>query len=298
MQWLFFALLPRALWAVNNVVDKALVANKIRQPTVYLFITVAVSALVVVAVPFRGLAIPSAALVGLALFTGAIYAYALWPYYKALTFEEASRTVSLWHTVPIFVLLISSLTIGERFDGYDYIAFSLLVAGGFLITTRRDYGRFRISGAFWLMLASCVAYAFELVLAKYVYLKMPYLDGFIWIRLGSVVALLPLLLSRPFRQALKGTFSSLEPAVKGIVAGNEGLALVAIASFEYAVSLGSVSLTSALGGIQPFILLVYVMLLSRWKPEWLREELARGVWVVKLIAVLLIAVGVYFISIV
>lgn len=297
MQWLFFALLPRALWAINNVVDKALVVNKIRHASVYLFITVAASALVLVLVPFRGLATPSLGLVLLALFTGAIYTYGLWPYYRALTFEEASRIVSLWHLTPIFVLLLSSLIIGERFGTYDFIAFALLVLGGFLISTRRSAGKFHVSAAVGLMLLSCLVFALEIVLAKYVYLHMPYLDGFIWIRLGSVLALVPFLMASSFRSALKDIFASLSTQVKGVVVGSEVMALGAIASFEYAISQGSVSLVSALGGTQSLFLLLYVAALSFWKPEWLKEELAHGVLGLKLVAICLISVGVYLISI-
>ena len=152
MSWLFFALLPRALWAINNVVDKTLVSSRIRNSTVYLFITIVVSALVVVVVPFRGLAVPSLGMVSLALFTGILYTYGLWPYFKALILEEASRAVSLSNAVPIFVLIISSMTIGENFRVNDYWAFVLLLVGSFMISTKHHEGKFKVSPAVWLML--------------------------------------------------------------------------------------------------------------------------------------------------
>lgn len=78
---------------------------------------------------------------------------------------------------------------------------------------------------------------------------------------------------------------------------NELVALLGLASLEYAIaSASSVSLVIALQATQPFFLLLYAIILSLWFPKILKEEVNKGVLTNKLIAIALLAIGVFLVS--
>lgn len=147
MQWLFFALLSRALYAAVNVVDKMVVEKYIHSPLVYFLVTALVSLVVLTIIPFRGIYMPSENVLVSALLAGATFVYGVLLYFYALKFDEASRVVPLWQITPLLTLLISFFTIGERLDTKDFIAFPFLIIGGFLLTARRIEGVLKISKA-------------------------------------------------------------------------------------------------------------------------------------------------------
>ncbi|MDD1734888.1 MAG: hypothetical protein LUO92_00405, partial [Methanothrix sp.] len=64
----------------------------------------------------------------------------------------------------------------------------------------------------------------------------------------------------------------------------------------FAYAQGSVALVSSLAALQPFITLLYVILLGRFFPGVLVEEMDRKALVIKVAAVLLIVAGVYLVS--
>jgi hypothetical protein len=67
-------------------------------------------------------------------------------------------------------------------------------------------------------------------------------------------------------------------------------------AFIFAYAAGSVALVSSVAALQPFITLVYVILLGLVVPGILQEELDRKTMAQKAAAILLIVVGVYLVS--
>lgn len=297
MSWVFFAVFARAIWAGNNVVDKHLISRHIQNPVSYLFIVTSIQLLVLVIIPFHNLSVPPLNILLAAFFSGALFMYGLLPYFQSLTFEEASRSVSIWQITPIFVLIISSLTVGEQFDTNDWMAFVLLFTGGILISTRKIESKFHLSKAFFLMLGSCVIFAIQTVLSKYVYLNIVYLDGFMLSRIGAFLGVLPILFFSSQRTAIVKSIVSVGNKVKIIILINTLIAISALASYEYAISKSSVTLVNALGGIQTVFLLLYATILSLWFPSIVKEELRKSVLILKVLAISLIIAGVYLVSI-
>lgn len=296
MNWLFFAIFSRALYAAVNVIDKNLIEKRIPSTITYFLITGFLNLILLAIIPFHDIAIPPIPMLLLLLAAGALYFYGLLPYYSALAFEEASRVVPIWQLTPLFTLVIATLTVGEHFDTYDWIAFPLLVFGGFLISTRKNQGAIRVSRALWLMIASSLLFALWSVMAKYAYTQVAFIDGYFWMRMGAFASILPLLFYKTNRTALSAAVSRLGASVWGAIFANNLIALAALASLEYAIRIGSVSLTIALQGTQSFFLLLYAIVLSLWFPKILKEGLGKVVIAVKLVAILLISAGVWLIS--
>jgi uncharacterized membrane protein len=71
---------------------------------------------------------------------------------------------------------------------------------------------------------------------------------------------------------------------------------LAIILFFYAASLGPVTLVSAIGLISPFFTLFFAILITKYLPKVLEEEIDRGTVVaLKAIAIVLICLGTYLI---
>lgn len=297
MSWIFFAILPRALWAINNVIDKTLVEKHVRSPYVFSFFEALLGILIVLSlVPFQGFSLPPIAFIFATLLGGALYTYGLIPYYQALSFEEASRVIPVWQVTSVFVLVLSALTIGETISTYDLIAFFLLLVGGILVSARNIEGKIKISKAFWLILASSAIFAISTVLLKYVYQHIRYFDAFLLIRMGGFLATLPLLLSAKTRHGITVTMRSTNSSIKGLFVANELINFLAIGSIEFAYVFGPASLISALNASQPVFLLILSVILSLWFPKILKEQVDKKTLTVKVLAIILIAFGIWILA--
>ena len=72
--------------------------------------------------------------------------------------------------------------------------------------------------------------------------------------------------------------------------------LAAAAAFimlNWAISLGNIALINSLQGVQYVFLIIIVFFLSARYPKYLREELAGGVRLQKMIGIILICLGLY-----
>ena len=65
---------------------------------------------------------------------------------------------------------------------------------------------------------------------------------------------------------------------------------------NYAISLGSVTLVNAMQGTQYAFLLVMAILLSRYYPRVLKEQISFAIFLQKIAAIILISGGLYFLA--
>lgn len=294
--WIVFALLGRALWAATSILEKILITTHI-SPIVYLIFSSFMGLLALWNVPFNGLIVPDFKVLMMALIAGALYIGASLSYLKALKFDEVSRLVPIWQFTPIFVLMITGITIGEKLSYLDYFAFMLLVLGGFMISLRRVDRMFKLNKGFWLMVLSSVLHALLQTAGKYVYQNIPYNDGFAWIRIGAFLATLPILFYPPVIKTFVQTVKLLNNRVKLILIVTGIIDITGLALFNLAISTGSVSLVSAMGGTLSLFTIIFALLLSSRYPKLLKEEINKKIIAVKITSVIFISIGVYLISV-
>lgn len=170
MVWLFFALAGTFLFACGNLFDKVLRTTHLKD-SIALAASFGIFSLVFGAVLFAFIGVPSIPFPNLAaaFLGGVIWAFAGIPYFKALSLEEASRVVPMWHFTPVFTLVFAVIFLHEILTVQSYAAFALILAGGFLISTRRIGTVFRISPAVGFMLLSSLLFAASDVLFKFAY---------------------------------------------------------------------------------------------------------------------------------
>lgn len=288
MTWFVWTILAYLLNAVTVLIDKVLFHTKqVKKPAAYVVIICTLSLAVFLLAPF-GLAVPSPEGFGLSVLTGLSFTVSLWLLFTALQKGEASRVTSfigVWS--PVFVLIMSYFLIGERLTLLEFLSFSLLVGGGFLIVS----GKGGLSDETKIVaIGAALGFALFYTLSKQVFDELGFISGLIWIRIAAFLFALLLLLFPTTWPALKHTSEAGSGAKFAFMAGQIAAALSGLV-VNYAVSLGSVTLVNSLQGLQYIFLLIMVAVFSYKWPELLKEEFGGNILIRKLIAIVLIASG-------
>ena len=303
MNWLLIVLTGHLLNSLAFLTNKFLLNKGIPSPYVYAALTGLLGGAAVVLIPF-GFTVPGAPEIWRALAAGATFILALIFFYAALKANEASRVVPLvGGFVPAFTFVLAYFYLAERLAGNQILAFAALVTGGVLITldpasAKATAGKLRSKryGYLWAIIAAFV-FAVSFVLTKQVFIEQSFVSGFIWSRLGGFIFALLILLMPKERYAIfhpektkqgKNIFALF---IGGQIAGALGFVLV-----NYAISLASVSLVNAMQGVQYVFLLVAIAVLGRKFPKVLSEKLSGGVLAQKLVAIILISIGIGLIA--
>ncbi|KKR73166.1 MAG: Conserved hypothetical membrane protein, DUF6 family [Candidatus Levybacteria bacterium GW2011_GWC2_40_7] len=164
MEWVIFSLLSRALWAADNIVDKLLIGKHLKNPLILTFVAgISSLLLALIIILFNGLSWIGPVPVALAVFAGSFQIIAVF-------------AIPLFQLTPPFVLILSFLFLGEVLTRPQYLAFILILIGGFLISLKRIEGVFKLRNAFWLMVLSSLIYAIQIVILKPLYVSYPFWD--------------------------------------------------------------------------------------------------------------------------
>lgn len=298
MEWVFFSLLSRALWAADNIIDKLLRGKYLPDSLALTFIAgISGLALPLVIIIFNGVRWIGFNPAALVIFAGALKIVGVFGFYQAISKDDISRTIPLFQFTPPLVLILSFLFLGEVLTLNHYFAFALILLGGFLISLQKVEGVFRLRNAFWWMALSSLIYAVQVVILKSLYVAHPFWDLTAYLGFGEFLpTLVLLLLISKFRNRFTKSISNVKQA--GWVLLILSMLLVAGASLSgfWALTSGPVTLISVLRGFQSVFVLIYAIFLSIWLPKILKEELAGGVLLTKVIAIFLMIFGLYFIT--
>ena len=207
----------------------------------------------------------------------------------------------------------------ENLNPQQYIAFIFLIIGSFLVSLdfqrhgawhwlkkklhlEKRFSMPHIRKALWVALPSAALFGISHVLAKYVYTQTEFLTGFIWTRFGSLLAvifllLIPLnreLIFKDLKKNKKKKKQAKKTGVKflfGQACGGSAMLLI-----QYAIFLGSVSLVTSLQGVQYAFVFLIILITTLFFPKFLKEEITKEIFIQKIIAVIFIFIGLYFIA--
>lgn len=296
MTWLIIALLAYLLISVNLTLDKVILKNSIPHPVVYCFYMGMLSIFGLVFLPFGTVSFGLENIIT-GLIVGGVFMVALFIMYKAVFANEASRVGPLiGATTPIFVSLFSFLFLREQLTWLQFLAFIFLVLGGILISVDIDGNHWvQKKRKAWkilqISLFSALAFGIYYVLLKHVYNQGSFVSGFIWTRIGSFLATFLFLIPAGNRRLIFGGTKTLQMKSGVLVLANKTISGVAFALLNYAISLGSVTLTNAMQGLQYVFLLIVVAFLSKRYPKILDEAVGKKVITQKIIAIIIVGIG-------
>lgn len=294
--WLLYAMLAPLIFSVNNVMEKFIRTRHLSTFTFAIFSGLGYFSILVL-LPFVDLP-SSPTVIILSFITGSLFFLNSFPYFQALSIEEASRVVPLWALEAPVALVLSFIFLGERLQPIDYAGFVLVVSGAFLISARNLRDVLIPGRVFMLMLLATLITAVGLTMSKWVYAQVPFWSAQVlfWSG-GGLTALIIMALFRAkagrffaeVRQLSRGTFLQL-----GI---RQFLLLSAFLVFGMAIMTGSVSLSAALVQLTALYVFLIATTMSLFKPHLIKENIGRKALLMKAAAILMIVAGVFAINV-
>jgi len=265
MLWLIIIIVAYFLFAIVALGDKYLLAGA-PNPKSYSFYVGILGGLVLILIPFVDFSIPAFYQVLFCFLAGAMFIFAILGMFEGLERFEASRIIpAVGGILPLFTFLLVYFFSGreEILGAWELLAFLLLLSGSVLINIK--LGK-RISFAS-LKISAVTAFLFALffVLTKYVYMMLPFWNGFIWIRIGMfLVALFFIFFKEVRREIFAGKFT-FDKKTGTFFVLNQGIGAGASILQNWAIALAGLvylSVINALQGVQYVFLFIFTIFLS------------------------------------
>lgn len=312
--WLLAAVSAYFINAGVFVADKFLLSKKIHSSITYAFyvgIWSVFNFVILIFAPY----LPNFKWLMIELAAGGLFLFTMVYWYKALHQSEATRVVPIVGSlIPIFSLLLSFFFLSEGVSEQQFLAFSVLIIGGGMISVKQTklyfpgkvvarirnilgkiHARYRPTQRLLVnSIASAFLFSSYYVLMKYIYSHQPFIGSFVWSRLGTFIGVIMIFLipawRRPIIEHQRGV------KTKKNIAFFLTIRLLAAAAFimlNWAISLGSVAMVNVLQGTQYLFLIAIVLILSVRFPRVLKEELGKDVLLQKIAGVVLVSLGLY-----
>lgn len=299
MNWLLIAISAHFLFALVFLIDKYLLSRTRVEPRMLAFYVGILGGAALLLIPF-GFVIPSISQIMISLMAGVLFILAILCFYKSVQFGEVSRiTPIIGGIISLFTIGLTYLFLEERLVLNQLIAFSLLVSGGVVMIWPRKKSHLRsdkpsLIKRLPLAIMAALFFASSYVLTKFVFIEQSFISGFIWIRIGGILgAVLLILWPGGWREVIRAS-RSIKAKTGGLVVFSKSLSAGAFILLNYAIYLGSVTLVNALQGIQYIFLLVVALFLSRKFPQIIKEQINDAAIIQKVVAILLIGLGLGF----
>jgi len=295
--YLIPALVAYFFLATAGLIDKVLLQTTIISPRAYAFYVGILSVLAIALLPLGVVSVPDFRILLVALVSGVAGVYALWAFYSALKEHEASRVITtVGALVPIFTLILSLLFLDEILGPFQLLGFFVLLLGGIVISLRENVRKRYTFALFHQAAQAAVLFAISLAALRFVFLSEPFLNGLFWTRLGGVVGALSIVaVPENFRRIYWATKKAPKATPLPFLL-NQGLGGLGGFLQNYAVSLGSAALVGAIQGVQYAFLFILALIFSRNWPQ-LRERTTRRGLLIKSGAIVVIALGLYLLTI-
>ncbi len=310
MSWFILVIVSYFILAVVNLTDKFILGNMIPNSKVYTFFVGVLGAVLVVLAPWF-LVWPGWITFGLNILVGALFPIALTLMYRSLKVGDTSKMITMiGGLIPVFTVTLSIFVLGEVFTRNQWMGIAFLLIGTIIIAWLPNKKTLwhKVFVMFGLTEDNSRKGIFEGILAagffglffigtKYLYSSQPFWSGFIWIRIGTLLFVLLFLLNKVDRFAIIESFKVLMKGKNKILfLGNQGISGFGFVLQNYAIALGSVALVNAMQGVQYAFLLVLGAVATVFKPQAVTEDISKSVIIQKVIAIILIGIGLFFIA--
>lgn len=300
MTWVFVTIIAYFFHALNAIVDKFLLSERIPRPSNYAFYVGIFGLLSLFLIPFGDFFIPSPVQLVKAFISGGAFTFALFLFFIAMKHNEASRVSTMIGTFsPIFVLILSYFFLGSGLGERELLAFVILIFGGVLISFKKSQALHGSgNGAYMAAIAvfASLIFAMSYVSAKAVFNDLPFINGFIWTRLGSFAASLVFLIPKETRNSILNLSKIAGGKTAVLFLLNKIFGALGFFLISYAISLGNVSIINAMQGVEYALIFVLAVFLSSKYPFILEEEISRKILMQKIFAILLISLGLFILA--
>ncbi|MDO8729162.1 MAG: EamA family transporter [bacterium] len=294
--WISFSFVAAMLWALDNILDKHILTNKLKSAHSYNLLTNMNDILPVILIPLFARVHFDPVFSVVALLFGALTVVSLIFYNKAIIEEEASRIASLEWISPIFVAILSFVLFGEKLSFLGYWGILLIVIGAFVISHKKQK-KIVISRAIGFIIIFSFLFAIGDIISDYSFNYIDFWSFFFWASIGSVISSLSLLGFPKIRREFWADMQIMKMKAFLMILVVSILYYIAEIFFYAALSLGPVSLVVAIVATQPMFTFVYALGLSLYKPEFLKEQFDGFNIATKLLGIIIIICGASLITI-
>lgn len=297
MIWLTFIILAMFLFASIGIIQGIAIKKYSISGKKYLFYTMFLQgALGCLTFLFKPVFFHGFFFVSITILAGFFFVYGLLPYMKSIEFEEVSRMNPLFNLGPVFVLILSVLLLNLTLSKFQFLGFIFLVIGGFLISVKKIKGAIKLSKGFWYMVLTNLLLGFYFIATDYLFKNYDYWSSFAFIQLGILISASSLLLFKDFSTGKTKKSDKLKNWAKILIVSDAILSIFAVSMRNVAIKLSSATIVTSLGGIQSLFVLIMTLLISFRFSNILKEELSKETIILKTISIILLIIGIYFIT--
>lgn len=300
MDWFFIALLSTLCFSTISHIDKYILSRYLKGNGVgalmlfsTLFAIVILPAIYLVeenvlSISFTDLVF----LIGV----GILSFVAVFFYFKALSYTEASVAIPFFQLIPIFGFILGFILLGELIPTRSIFAGIIIISGVLILsfTRKKEGGILFKSRVVLLMLGSSFTYALYEVLFKLVTIKETFWISLFWQNVGLLITGLFLyIFVKNYRQDFHKLIKDNGSKILGLNFLNETLNTIAVGLIQYASLLVPVVLVFLVNSLQPAIVFLMGIFLTLLLPNISKEDITRGALIQKSIAILVVMVGTY-----
>lgn len=236
-----------------------------------------------------GMRMPTPQMAAIGLASGATDLMGSWAYYKALRAGEASQTLAIMGGFgPLATALIAIPLLKEQLHGASVWGFVILVAGGFVMFLSQ---KIDVRTMLPLVLLGSGLLGLSNVLQKLAFNALGFPTGFVLFSLGEFFLALLFLVPRSWRIQIFKQSTQAQPKNRAGYFVNRFFNGLGAFLISFAVSRAHPALVSALSGLRYATIFIAVYLLTKYKPDWLKEVFTGWTVAAKVIATLLVITG-------
>ena len=285
----FIAVLAHALLGFSLVWDKILLGQpKLGDVVNYVFWLGAMSVLGLCLIPF-GFRAPTLGLATLAISAGIVHLAANYFYYATLKAGEASQTLAIMGGFsPLATFLIGLVLLRRPFGGFGGWGFALMVAGGFLMFISEPIN---IKRVLMLTLLAATTFGFTNVLQKMAFDEANFVTAYVLFTVGTFIGALLLLVRPTWRERIFRHSEEVSPRNRFFYFLNRFLNGVGSFLIFLAISRAHPAIVSAISGLRYVIIFAGAYVVTKFHPQWLKEDFRGWTLIAKSVATALIVLG-------
>jgi len=299
MNWIVLSIVPPLIWSVLNHLDKYLI-NKYSHH-------VGVGGLAIMSSLFAGLTLPfiyvaNTKVLSIEIYhalilstTGVFTALGILLYLYALDRDDASHVVPFWFLIPVFSYLMGVLVLHEILTMDKIVGSLVVLVGATILSLEFDQGLKIKKYTPILMIASSLFLSMNNIFFKDIASDYSFLTSLFWNQTGLLLFALILLI---FFKRYRSDFISIikinntELGILNIL--GECLQITATFVSYYVILIAPVSLVLLISYcVQPLFVVIEGAAISIMFPNFIKEKINRKHIMQKVLAIIIMAIGVY-----
>lgn len=285
----FLAIIAHGLIGISLIWDKILLnqpATKSLANYVFWLGAISIFGLILMVLGFK---MPSWHIAGLGALAGAADLAASWFYYAALKSGEASESLAVTGGfTPLATAMLAVPLLDKPLGGTNLWAFALMVGGGFAMFASEKFNWRRVLPP---VISAAILFGLANVLQKVVFNGAGFVSGYVFFTLGTFLASMCLLIRPTWRRQIFEQSEEAPPRSRIWYMVNRFIAGVGSFLTFLAISRTGPATVSAISGVRYAIIFAGAYILTKFKPDWLREDFRRGALIGKSIATAAIIAG-------